>query len=73
MNLLHKIKVAWTQYRAFQASLTELESYSDRELRDLGITRADMARIAYEEAERRMGTHLPRHPAQAATFEPAGV
>ncbi len=73
MNLLKNIGLAWTQYRAFQASLTELESYSDRELRDLGITRADMARIAYEEAERRVGTHVPWHPAHAATFEPAGV
>ena len=54
MELLQTIKLAWTQYRAFQASLTELRSYSDRELSELGITRADIPGLAYAEAERRV-------------------
>src|SRR5687767_2491841 len=51
MDLLQKIKLAWIQYRAFQAALAELRSYSERELGELGITRADIPRVAYAEAE----------------------
>ena len=54
MDLLQTIKLAWTQYRAFQAALAELRSYSDRELSELGITRVDIPRVAYAEAERRV-------------------
>jgi uncharacterized protein YjiS (DUF1127 family) len=54
MDLLRTIKLAWTQYRAFQAALAELRSYSERELGELGITRGDIPRIAYAEAERRV-------------------
>ena len=42
MDLLQTIKLAWAQYRAFQAALAELKSYSERELSELGITRADI-------------------------------
>ena len=72
MNLLRKIALALTQYRAFRASLAELEGYSDRELSDLGITRHDIAGIAYEEAERRAGAPVPSRPAaHAATVAAA--
>ena len=54
MNLLQTISLAWAQYRAFQAALAELEKYSERELTELGITRADIPRTAYAEAERRV-------------------
>ena len=67
MNLLQEITLAWTRYRAFQAALAELEGYSDRELSDLGITRHDIAGIAYEEAERRAGAPVPRRAVPAAT------
>ncbi len=64
MNLLQTIKLAWVQYRAFQAALAELEKYSERELGELGITRADIPRTAYAEAERRVEalarSHGPR-------------
>ena len=59
MNLLQTIKLAWAQYRAFQAAFAELEAYSERELTELGITRADIPRTAYAEAERRIEA-LPR-------------
>ena len=71
VNLLQKITLAWTQYRAFHASLAELNGYSDRELSDLGIARHDIARIAYEEAERRAGALAPSRPVRAATFAAA--
>jgi uncharacterized protein YjiS (DUF1127 family) len=67
VNLLQKITLAWTQYRAFQAALAELNGYSDRELSDLGIARHDIARIAYEEAERRAGALVPSRTVPAAT------
>jgi uncharacterized protein YjiS (DUF1127 family) len=63
MDLLRTIKLVWTQYRAFQAALAELKSYSQRELGELGITRADIPRIAYAEAERRVGALAPSRPA----------
>ena len=59
MDLLQTIKLAWTQYRAFQAALAELKSYSERELSELGITRADIPGLAYAEAERRVEALAP--------------
>ena len=70
MNLLHSITLAWTQYRAFQAALAELNSRSDRQLGELGITRADIVRTAYEQAERHAEAH---QPVRAATFAPAAA
>jgi uncharacterized protein YjiS (DUF1127 family) len=63
MDLLRTIMLAWTQYRAFHAALAELESYSARELGELGITRADIPRIAYAEAEWRVEALAPSRPA----------
>ena len=71
MGLLRTITLAWTQYRAFHASLAELEGYSDRELGDLGITRHDIAGLAYAEAERRVEAPAPSRPVRAATFAAA--
>ena len=71
VNLLQKISLAWTQYRAFQTALAELKGYSDRELSDLGITRHDIVRIAYEEAERRAEALVPSRPVHAATIAAA--
>jgi uncharacterized protein YjiS (DUF1127 family) len=59
MSLLRTITLARTQYRAFQAALAELKSYSERELSELGVTRADIPRLAYAEAERRVGALAP--------------
>ena len=56
MNLLKNILSVWAMHREFRAVLAELDSYSDRELADLGVGRADVARLAYEEAERRVMT-----------------
>ena len=62
MNLLRTIKLVWTQYRAFQRALTELKSYSERELAELGITRADIPRFAYEEAEQHAEARVLSRP-----------
>ena len=71
MELLQKIKLAWTQYRAFNTALAELNGYSDRELSDLGLTRADIVRTAYEEAERSVEVYAPSCPAHGAALATA--
>lgn len=55
MSLLNEIHRTWALRREFRTVLTELSAYSDRELTDLGLGRGDVARVAYEEAERRIG------------------
>ena len=37
---------AWTQYRTYRRTLAELESLSNRELRDLGVSRHSIRQIA---------------------------
>jgi uncharacterized protein YjiS (DUF1127 family) len=71
MYLLQRIKFAWTQYRAFQASFAELNGYSDRELRDLGLTRADIVRTSYEEAEQRVEAFTPSRLTRSAALATA--
>ena len=63
VGLLRTIALTLAQYRAFQAALAELKGYSDRELGELGITRADIPQLAYAEAERRAGALAPSRPA----------
>jgi hypothetical protein len=43
----------------------------DRELCDLGLTRADIVRTAYEEAERSVEIYAPRCPAHGAALATA--
>ena len=40
------------QWRAYDASLRELSRLGDRELADIGISRSEIARVAWENAER---------------------
>jgi len=56
MDLLKNTLRVWAMHREFRAVLAELNSYSDRELADLGVSRADVTRLAYEEADRRIAT-----------------
>jgi uncharacterized protein YjiS (DUF1127 family) len=56
MNLFTHALHVWAQHRAFQAAQAELSRYSDRQLRDMGLTRGDLTRVAYDEAERRVAT-----------------
>jgi uncharacterized protein YjiS (DUF1127 family) len=56
MNLLMNTLRVWAMHREFRAALVELNGHSDRELAGLGLARADIARVAYEEAERRVVT-----------------
>ena len=66
MSLLKNIAFVWVQYRHFQTALAELGRLSDRELGERGLTRGDIAWVAFEEAERRAEAALssPGWPAR---------
>jgi len=59
MNILKQIGQIWNQYREFRTTFNELSHMSDAELRDMGLYRGDIVRVAYGEAE--------SHAASAAT------
>ena len=59
MNLFNSTLQVWAMHREFRSVLAELSNRSDRELADLGLGRADLIRVAYEEAERRILTPAP--------------
>ena len=50
MSLSDTILRFWKRYSQFHAVQRELRGFSDRELADLGLTRADIARVAFEDA-----------------------
>lgn len=62
MDLLKETHRIWAMHREFRRVLAELNAYSDRELGELGLSRADVVRVAYEEAERRIGATDPAAP-----------
>ena len=51
MFLTHILR-AYQQWRRYNASLSELNRLGDRELADLGISRSDIPRVAWESSER---------------------
>jgi uncharacterized protein YjiS (DUF1127 family) len=53
MNILKQIGQIWNQYREFHSTFNELSHMSDAELRDMGLYRGDIVRVAYGEAETR--------------------
>ena len=50
MFLTHLVGV-FRQWRRYNQSLRELNQLGDRELADIGITRNDIPRVAWEAAE----------------------
>src|SRR3954454_1384673 len=67
MSLIHHALSVWAQRREFRAAYAELARHTDRELRDMGIERRDITRIAEAEAERRIAT-----PVASSTPSTAG-
>ena len=51
MFLSHLVGV-YRQWRRYNQSLRELNGLGDRELADIGITRGDIPRVAWETSER---------------------
>ena len=50
--ILSHILHAWRQWRAYNANLRELNRLGDRELADIGLTRNDIPRVAWESSDR---------------------
>ena len=48
--LLHIVSV-YRQWRRYSRSLSELNRLGDRELADIGISRGDIPRVAWENSE----------------------
>jgi uncharacterized protein YjiS (DUF1127 family) len=76
MSLFHHALSVWAQRREFRAAYAELARHTDRELRDMGIERRDITRIAYAEAERRIVTPVasstPSTAGRSPDLVPAG-
>ena len=51
MILSHIVSV-YRQWRRYNRSLSELNRLGDRELADIGISRSDIPRVAWENSER---------------------
>lgn len=76
MRLLTTIATTLARYHQFNAILRELNAYSDRVLADMGVDRADLSRLAWEEAERRLplpaeAEDAPYSKVAAGSIEPA--
>jgi uncharacterized protein YjiS (DUF1127 family) len=50
--LLANLVRALRSWRKFNASLRELNRLGDRELADIGISRSDIPRVAWDDAQR---------------------
>jgi uncharacterized protein YjiS (DUF1127 family) len=75
MSLLENSLRLWAQQREFRAVHRELARRSDRELRDMGLARGDLVRLAEREAERRIVTPAARQAdvSPAAGWTPVPV
>lgn len=51
-GVLHRVKAAYRQRGMFRQTVNELSALNDRDLRDIGIARAEIRRIARKEALR---------------------
>ncbi len=51
MILTHIVR-AYQQWRRYNQSLSELNRLADRDLADIGISRGDIPRVAWENSER---------------------
>lgn len=56
--LLARLQHRWAAYRTYRRTLGELETLTDRELNDIGLSRWDIRRVARE-------TAVLAHPARA--------
>ena len=63
MRLLTTIATTLAQFHQFNATLRELNAYSDRDLNDMGVDRADITHLAWQEAERRFPLPEEAHEA----------
>jgi uncharacterized protein YjiS (DUF1127 family) len=57
MTLIKTILRVITQYRSFHATRNELSKLTDRGLKDIGISRGDIPRVALDLSERAVGAY----------------
>lgn len=50
-NVRNLLADKWIAYQTYRSTFNELSSLTDRDLNDLGISRADIGRISREAAE----------------------
>lgn len=74
MSILKQIGQIWNQYREFRSTFNELSNMSDAELRDMGLYRGDIVRVAYGQAEIGTAQAVPanRTAGRAAQTSPQG-
>jgi uncharacterized protein YjiS (DUF1127 family) len=72
MNIFKQLGRIWSQYREFRSTYSELSQLSDTDLKDMGLYRGDIVRIAYGEAENSVKLGKPantqRDPKSTGTF-----
>ena len=69
MHPLRIILRRWAHQHEFAVTFAELDSYTDRLLRDMGILRDDIAAIAHAEAERRVAPTVRHNPQPNASWQ----
>jgi hypothetical protein len=71
--IIKRIYLAWLQYREFEAALANYRAMPEQELNERGLTRADIVRLAYEEAETRIEAGQVKRRAPGNALRPAGT
>jgi uncharacterized protein YjiS (DUF1127 family) len=74
MSIFKQIGQIWNQYREFRSTFNELSNMSDAELRDMGLNRGDIVRVAYGQAETYSTpvASAHRHSVKSAKTSPQG-
>lgn len=73
MNLIRRLLRPLIQYREFQAALAAFRRLSQRQLQEAGIARADIVRLAFEQAERRAAAVVASRPRTSAARQTSGL
>lgn len=73
MSLSGTLLRFWKRYGHFHAVQRELRGFTDRELADIGISRADIPRVALEDATMRIRPHAGNELAAPPAGWPAPV
>lgn len=50
VETLNSLRARYAQYKIFRSTLNELQGLSGRELADIGLSRSEVTRVAYEAA-----------------------
>lgn len=73
MHLLSTVVALVRQYHHFHGAMYRLRGYSDRQLADMNISRSDIGRLAWLEAERQAGRSAQPDHKPTRKFEAGSV